>query len=340
VRLFYYHSKHGNFGDDLNGWLWERLAPGQWDDRSDTLFSGIGTIIGNPMPPSSRTIVFSSGFGYSKIPADWGSDRWVVAAVRGPLTARVLGLPAEAAVADGALLLSLLEELAPIPEPERGNVIFIPHHTALDFAGWQESCDLAGVDLVDPREDSHQVIERIRTAKLVIADSMHAAIIADTLRVPWIPVASSDQISTFKWLDWSMSLQVPYEPQRLPIPSIRGAFDSWAQRISNSVNYLETASSDHAMAHLEARIKGADDAAMRRLAFRKKYLHKMPIRIMKRPTFKHYSSGLDARRVERTAQALSMHASRVGYLSDGAILKAKAEELMMRLTKVTSGLLK
>ncbi|MEG8016114.1 polysaccharide pyruvyl transferase family protein [Sphingomonas sp. 22R3R2A-7] len=340
MRLFYYHSKHGNFGDDLNGWLWERLAPGRWDDRSDTLFSGIGTIIGNPQPPASRTVVFSSGFGYSKIPADWGSDRWKVAAVRGPLTAKVLGLPADAAVADGALLLSTLQELKPIPEPKRGNVIFIPHHTALDFAGWEEACDLSGVDMVDPRGDSHQVIGRIREAKLVIADSMHAAIIADTLRVPWIPVASSNQISTFKWLDWSMSLQVPYEPQRLPIPSARGAFDSWAQKVSRSVNYLEPPTPEFATAHQNKALSFTDDATARKLAWRKRYLHKMPARAMKHSIFTKYSSASDARRVNKTAEALSKHAARKGYLSDESVLKARVDELLSRFNNVINGAFK
>ena len=45
MKLFYYRAKEGNFGDDLNGWLWEELAPGRWSDEADTLFCGIGTII-------------------------------------------------------------------------------------------------------------------------------------------------------------------------------------------------------------------------------------------------------------------------------------------------------
>ena len=100
MKLFYYRAKEGNFGDDLNGWLWEELAPGRWSDEADTLFCGIGTIIGNHMPPASRIRIFSSGLGYRPVPEDFSTDRWDVVALRGPLTARVVNRP-DRAIADG-----------------------------------------------------------------------------------------------------------------------------------------------------------------------------------------------------------------------------------------------
>jgi succinoglycan biosynthesis protein ExoV len=39
---------------------------------------------------------------------------------------------------------------------------------------------------------------------------MHGAILADTLRVPWIPVITSPIINVFKWRDWTMSLGLDY----------------------------------------------------------------------------------------------------------------------------------
>ncbi|WP_254657115.1 polysaccharide pyruvyl transferase family protein [Sphingobium fuliginis] len=188
MKLYYYRAPQGNFGDDLNGWLWEELAPGRWSDEDDgELFCGIGTIIGNDMPQAKRIRVFSSGIGYRPVPADFDSGRWKVTALRGPLTAQVVGRP-ERAVADGALLLSTLPRLKPLAEEERHGTIFIPHYEAMDEGPWERACGLAGVELVDPRQCAHRVIERIRSARLVIADSMHAAIIADTMRVPGCPL--------------------------------------------------------------------------------------------------------------------------------------------------------
>ena len=37
MKLHYFHSPHGNFGDDLNGWLWPKLLPGLWDEGEDDI---------------------------------------------------------------------------------------------------------------------------------------------------------------------------------------------------------------------------------------------------------------------------------------------------------------
>jgi succinoglycan biosynthesis protein ExoV len=48
---------------------------------------------------------------------------------------------------------------------------------------------------------------------------MHAAILADAFRVPWVAVTTSRVINSFKWEDWATSLQVAYRPRRVPISS-------------------------------------------------------------------------------------------------------------------------
>jgi len=44
---------------------------------------------------------------------------------------------------------------------------------------------------------------------------MHGAIVADALRVPWLPVCCNDDILAFKWQDWLSTLKLPYEPSRI-----------------------------------------------------------------------------------------------------------------------------
>ncbi len=76
------------------------------------------------------------------------------------------------------------------------------------------------------------MVRRIAAADKVIAESMHAAIIADAFRVPWIPVALSREVSPFKWVDWASSLNISYSPVCLPasdrIEYVRNALLTWS----------------------------------------------------------------------------------------------------------------
>ena len=51
MKLHYFRSRHGNFGDDLNGWIWPELLPGLWDEGEDGVtFVGISTTVGGGFP--------------------------------------------------------------------------------------------------------------------------------------------------------------------------------------------------------------------------------------------------------------------------------------------------
>jgi succinoglycan biosynthesis protein ExoV len=219
---------HGNFGDELNRWLWTDLIADALNEAADdVLFVGIGTVLDRNLPSARVTVVFGTGTGYTPAPPDIStpSSRWRVYGVRGPLTARVLNLEKRIVMTDPAILLSELPEFAGL---ERRGVIFIPHWKSVRYGDWQGICKTLGIEFVDPCQDSKVVVRRIASAEKVIAESMHAAIIADAFRVPWIPVALSREISPFKWVDWASSLNVAYRPVCLP-PSTR------IERIRNSM---------------------------------------------------------------------------------------------------------
>lgn len=203
----------GNFGDMLNGWLWPDLLPGVFDDDPRVRFIGIGTILDRQLPPAPLSVVFGSGTGYAPPPEEsMQGPRWRVYGVRGPLTARVLGLGPEAALTDPAILLARHPAFA---QPERGGVIFVPHWKSVRYGQWREACALAGIEFVDPCGAAHAVVRRIAGARKVIAESMHAAIVADAFRVPWVPVVLSRELAPFKWSDWAATLGLRYEPRRL-----------------------------------------------------------------------------------------------------------------------------
>lgn len=251
MKIYYYKSAHGNFGDDLNAWIWDALLPGFFDDNENVRVSGIGTIITSAMPPAKKWYVFSSGVGYGYPPANFGDSSWETLCVRGPLSAEILGLPKDKFITDGAALLNTLAEFKPLSEAERKGVIFVPHHHALVTGQWEKVCQQAGVEFVNPQSDAKTVIQKIRNAKLVLADAMHAAIIADAMRVPWVPLITSSQINTFKWLDWTQTIKLPYRPTVLGSSSLRECMRDKGLYVYGEKYHLPDADVEYAVSYFK-----------------------------------------------------------------------------------------
>lgn len=219
MKLFHWASSHGNFGDDMNAFIWPHFLPGVFDDDADALFVGIGTIFSADVPKARHRIVMGSGTGYGRLPSDLKDGGWHIYAVRGPLTARAIGGEPSLAVADPAILLPLMPEFAPTP---RRGIAFVPHWTTAQEGIWQSACAQAGIEFIDPRGEAKDVIRRIAAAELVIAESMHGAIVADAFRVPWVAIVSGRD-TPMKWHDWALALGMnyrPYEVGRLSLISI------------------------------------------------------------------------------------------------------------------------
>jgi succinoglycan biosynthesis protein ExoV len=212
MKLFYYKDPVGNFGDDLNPWIWYSLAPELFDDDDANVLVGIGTLINSRAPAAPTKYVFGSGVGYHQLPVI--DDKWQFYCVRGPLSAQRLGLDKSMAITDPALLLTEIVPRRPVPQT--GMVSFMPHHGSVGFADWKDLCRQAGINYIDPATDINEVLFQIRQSRLVIAEAMHAAIVADAFRVPWIAVACYDHILDFKWDDWCQSLQMPYTSHKIP----------------------------------------------------------------------------------------------------------------------------
>lgn len=222
MKLFYWESKHGNFGDDMNRFVWPYFMADFFDDDEDTLFIGIGTILSDDVPKAKLRIVVGSGTGYGRLPRDLNDGSWRFYAVRGPLTARAVGGEPELAVTDPAVLLPLLPQFH---QPLPSGVAFVPHWTTAAEGIWQRACNQAGVTFIDPRDAADNVVRKIAAAKLVIAESMHGAIVADAFRVPWIPIVSARD-TPLKWHDWALSMGLRYEPYAIGhlslVPMLKG----------------------------------------------------------------------------------------------------------------------
>lgn len=215
MKLHYYNAetrKYPNFGDDLNPYLWERFLPGFFDDSDDILFVGIGTIFNASLPKANRAIVFGAGAGYGTPPVL--GPEWDVRFVRGPLTAWMLGLPAERVLTDPANLVALMH---PPGDTKDGPVGFMPHHwTATHHQeALRTACTRRGFAYLDPRSDVTDTLDELRRCRLVLTEAMHGAIVADALRIPWIPLAIGPHVLAFKWADWCASHRLVYSPERV-----------------------------------------------------------------------------------------------------------------------------
>ena len=216
MKLVYYRKQVPNFGDDLNAALWPALAPGLFDDDPEVGFVGIGTIIGMPCGGLRRLHVFSTGIGNDR-PEAWRGKQVEYWCVRGPISARMLDLPADRAITDGAILTPLVEGF-PKAATGTGGTLVIPHFETLDHPGWPEVAKLTGYELLDPRADPRSVIARIAGATLVLTESLHGAILADVYGIPWMAFATSKNFGVTKWVDWTHSIGLEFDLAMIPPP--------------------------------------------------------------------------------------------------------------------------
>lgn len=208
-----YNYKSKNFGDKLNGWLWPKIIPDLIDDNDTEVLVGIGTILNQKlrlrMPTAKKFIVFSSGVGYGKRLKLDSSIKFYC--VRGPLSAKALNLSPELGITDGAVLV---KKFFVAQTSKIYKYSYMPH---IDFSGegWQLTCEKLGFGYIDPSWPIETVISSIQKTEILLTEAMHGAIIADTFRIPWVPIISHPIINSFKWQDWCLSINLEYQSEMI-----------------------------------------------------------------------------------------------------------------------------
>lgn len=219
LKLYYAPSKDGNFGDDMNLWFWDHFLPEWRHYYPDRTLFGIGTILSTGLlQRHSKVLVCGSGSGYGDLAPLDPNHVWI-SWVRGPLTARRLGLEDNIAISDPACLVTTLPEFANLPRGGKGT-IFIPHRSTAQLQiNWSRIGQLCDLQVVLPNQDSKDIIKKIIAADLVVTESMHGAIFADAFRIPWAPIRISNEFNKFKWDDWASGVGLTIDaPESLALP--------------------------------------------------------------------------------------------------------------------------
>lgn len=213
MKLYFYRGVRPNFGDELNWWLWPKIFGDVFDDSSEKLFLGIGSILFSSHPQGAKKVVFGSGYGgYTEPPVM--DSKWDVRFLRGKHTAKALGMDADLGVGDSAILLrSFVNFSAP---RKRHKFSYMPHWESAEIGLWKDACQLVGINYIDPCGEVDFVLDEILASEVVITEAMHGAIVSDALRVPWIAAQPIHASHRAKWDDWAsaLDLKVKFEPIR------------------------------------------------------------------------------------------------------------------------------
>ena len=105
MQLYRWRGAVRNFGDELNSVLWPLLLPNFFDGDPAELFLGIGSVLDARHDATAVKLVAGAGYGGYQAPPVLDTS-WIVHWVRGPRTARLLGLPESCGLGDPAMLLT------------------------------------------------------------------------------------------------------------------------------------------------------------------------------------------------------------------------------------------
>jgi succinoglycan biosynthesis protein ExoV len=222
VILYRWRGRPSNFGDELNAVLWPRLLPDFFDDDPAIRFLGIGSVLDRRHPSRAIKIVAGSGYGGYERKADL-DDTWIIHWVRGPRTAAALGLPRALALGDPAVLVP---EVLGLSAADGGTIGFMPHFESAARGTWRQAADRAGIRLIDPRDPPLTILRAIGQCEMLLSEALHGVIVADALRVPWIPIRPMARIHRAKWSDWADTMDL--RPRFVGLPASTLSERAWA----------------------------------------------------------------------------------------------------------------
>lgn len=249
MEYIYYKDSKGNFGDDLNAWLWPKFF-GEARPDGDA-FVGIGSILANDSPlfknlSGKRKIVFGTGIRPGWAPFAYDSS-WDIKFLRGPLSSYAFNNQYEH-IADAAYALGLISDFNAYRDVEKKyEISVIPYFKSLAYFDWEQICKQLGYHYISPSAEHgiEQTLREIAASKFVIAEAMHGAIISDILRVPWsrfvltTPITEGLKVSEFKWMDWLYSIDLPATETAFIKLYRKSSVHQWIRKMSGNIVHAD-----------------------------------------------------------------------------------------------------
>ena len=213
MNILYYKSREGNFGDDLNPWLWSKLFEKQLQNQDDNYFLGIGSILhsGNMDLKNiinQKKIVFGTGIRPSHTHEKFYIDKtWDIKFLRGPLSSSRLGNKHEF-ISDAAYAIRQLESFPDLKNIDKKyEISLMPYFHSMKYFNWEKIASKLGYNLISPYSEKgvEHTLREIAASKYLICEAMHGAILADIMRVPWhrfvltTPYTEGERVSDFKY---------------------------------------------------------------------------------------------------------------------------------------------
>jgi len=203
MKIFFHEMQGGNVGDDMNASLWHELVPSLGELTTADWLVGAGTILDARLDTlPGRKIVMGSGFRPRTKRMSDPNIR--IAAVRGFLSAARCGMPPELAACDPGFLVATVW---PQYRSQGDRIGFVPHVYSERYSSISAAASDMGFDVISPTFPVEVFLEKLSHCSRVFTESLHGAIFADALRIPWARFRASSiyyersDVVDFKWND-------------------------------------------------------------------------------------------------------------------------------------------
>src|ERR1700749_1222833 len=206
MKVYYWKGKK-NFGDLLPELLIKRFTnlSSDWAEPGDSELVVVGSVLEH-LPSEWNGVIAGCGKLHEHSVLNFPNAK--ILAVRGPLTAKALGLRHNIVLADPGLLA---DELVGYRDKEY-DLGIIPHWTDTKLEH-DVRFKKYNPKIIRVNDDPLKVIEEVAKCKKIISSSLHGIILADAYGIPRrIEISprvlshSHQEGGLFKWYDYSESI--------------------------------------------------------------------------------------------------------------------------------------